>query len=399
LCSFRDHTGSQWVIMEAKSQLQTKIFRKIEEIPPQEWLSVFPGVLENYYFFKALDESGFDQFSFFYIIVYDNGVPVGATSCFLMDFPFDIMVNGALKTILTFVKKILPNILSPRVLICGLPMSQGRIGMVGLSALVMEAIYGCMEKIAQDELAAVLMFKDFACTYDSVFEPFLKKGFLKIESLPSTIMDIDFADFDGYLKTLSPVSRQDIKRKFKKIDGRVKIDLEVTNAPDDSALSEIYRLYLQTFDKQDMGMEKLTPDFFKHISRNMPQEAKYFLWRIEGKLVAFALCFVSKEYFIDYYLGFDYSVAYQYYLYFVRFRDLMKWCIARGIKKYEMGSTTYEPKRRLGFDFIRLYFYMKHRNKLINPFIGIVSRFIKPENFDPVFKEMKKAGNSSPAAS
>ena len=376
--------------MALHSAFKTKIVRKIEEIPAGEWLSIFPDVSENYYFFKSLDESGFDQFSFFYIIVYDNGVAVGATSCFLMDFPFDIMVKGALKTILTFVKKLLPNILSPRVLICGLPMSQGRIGMAGPSDAVMEAIYGCMEKIAQDEKAAVMMFKDFTCNYDSAFKPFLKKGFLKIESLPSTIMDINFADFDGYLKTLSQASRYDMKRKFKKIDGRVKIDLEVTDAPDDSAFSEIYRLYLETFDKQDMGMEKLTPDFFKAVSSNMPQEAKYFLWRIEGKLVAFALCFMRKEYFMDDYMGLDYSVAHQYYLYFVKFRDLMKWCIGQGIKKYEMGTTTYEPKKRFGFDFIRLYLYIKHRNKMVNPFLKFLT-FIKPENFEPVFKEMRKA--------
>ena len=380
--------------MASESALKTKIFKKIEEIPSGEWFGIFPDVLENYHFFKSLDESGFDQFSFFYIIVYDKGVPVGATSCFIMDFPFDMTVKGPLKAILTFVKKILPNILSPRVLICGLPMSQGRIGIAGPCAAVMEAVYGCMESIAQEEKAAVLMFKDFARNYDSVFEPLLKHGFLKIESLPSTVMDINFADFDGYLKTLSPVSRQDIKRKFKKVDGRVKIDLEVTNNPDDSALSKIYRLYLQTFDKQDMGLEKLPPDFFKCVSRNMPQEAKYFLWRIDGKMVAFAFCLIRNEYFIDSYLGFDYSVAHQYYLYFVRFRDLMKWCIGQGIKKYEMGQTTYEPKRRLGFDFIRLYLYIKHRNKLVNPFLKFIGYFIRPENFDPIFKEIKKTEKS-----
>lgn len=55
-----------------------------------------------------------------------------------------------------------------------------------------------------------------------------------------------------------------------------------------------------------------------------------------------------------------------------------------------MGSTGYEPKRRLGFDFIPLYIYAKHRNKLINPILKFFSHILKPENFDPVFKELKK---------
>jgi predicted N-acyltransferase len=153
-------------------------------------------------------------------------------------------------------------------------------------------------------------------------------------------------------------------------------------------LAEVHRLYLQTYKKQDIGLEKVPMVFFKNISRNMPKETKYFLWRIEAKLVAFAFCLISGDYFIDYYLGFDYSVAYQYRLYFVRFRDLIQWCLAHGIKTYEMGQTGYEAKRRLGFNFIRLYFYMKHRNPLLNPFFNLVSYFMKPENFDPVFKKI-----------
>jgi len=112
-------------------------------------------------------------------------------------------------------------------------------------------------------------------------------------------------------------------------------------------------------------------------------------------MVSFAFCLIRGNYFIDYYLGFDYSIAHKYNLYFIRFRDLLKWCIANGVKKYEMGVTTYEPKRRLGFDFVRLYFYIKHRNRLINPFLKIIGHFIKPENFDPVFDTMDNNDGSS----
>jgi predicted N-acyltransferase len=375
------------------SNLTTRVVRKIEEIPPRDWNSVFPRVLENYYFFKTLDESGFAQFSFFYIMVYDRERPVGATSCFLMNFPLDIAVQGPLKAVYNYVNRVLPNILSPRVLMCGLPMSQGRIGIAADSGPLLEAICGSMEKIAKENKAAMLIFKDFTGAYDDFLKPLSRKGFIKIESLPSTDMDIPFASFDEFLKSLSRVSRDGLKRKFKKIDGRIKVDLEITGALDDKILPRVYELYLQTFERMDLGLEKVPMDFFKQISRNMPEETKFFLWSIEGRIVAFAYCLVLEGYFIDYYLGFDYSVAYEYHLYFVRFRDLMKFCIAHGIKKYEMGVTSYEAKRRLGFDFIPLYFYMKHRNPLLNPFVKVVSHFMKPENFDPVFKDMKRNKN------
>jgi len=255
----------------------------------------------------------------------------------------------------------------------------------------MEAIHDSMEKIAKAELAAMLIFKDFTSAYDDVFKPLLKKGFSRIESLPSTDMEITFTSFEDYLKTLSRASRDGIKRNLKKVDAKAKIDLEVTGVLEESVLPQVYDLYLQTHDKNDIGFERLPMDFFKNISRNMPGNVKYFLWRINGKIAAFAFCLVRGDYFIDYYLGFDYELSHEYYLYFVRFRDLMKWCLLNGMKKYEMGVTSYEAKRRLGFAFIHLYFYMKHRNPLINLFLNNFSHFLKPENFDPVFKEMRKS--------
>ena len=236
----------------------------------------------------------------------------------------------------------------------------------------------------------VLACKDFIADYGNILDRCSDEGFFKVDSLPSTTMDISFADFDEYLKSLSSVTRSGLKRKFKEVDGKVKIDLEVTDRLPGDVLPEVHALYLQTYERNEIGLEKLTPDFFQQISKNMPNETRFFLWRMDNKLVAFAFCLVSGDYFIDYYLGFDYTVAHKYHLFYVRFRDLMKWCIAHGIKKYEMGQTVYEPKRRLCFDFIPLSIYAKHRNKLFNPVFKAFCRIVQPSNFDPIFKELKK---------
>lgn len=375
--------------MNVESGFKINIARKIEEIRPQDWNKVFPRVLENYYFFKTLDESNFSQFSFFYILVYDNDLPVGAASCFIMNFPLDLAVEGIFRKCTNFIKSIAPSILSPRVLICGLPMGPGRIGITSEPEKVIKAIVKGMEEIAEKEKIGIIAFKDFLSDDKNIFDKFLDNGFFRIDSLPSTDMDIPFTNFDEYLKTLTSARRNDLKRKFKKIDGKVKIDLEITNQLEDGVLNNVYDLYLQTYEKYEMQLEKLTPDFFKNISKNMLHETKFFLWRINNKLVAFAFCLVSGDYFIDYYLGFDYSVAYQYHLYYVKFRDLMKWCIENKIKKYDMGYTAYEPKRRLGFNLVSLYIYAKLRNKFLNPFFRILCHLLQPSNFEPIFKELK----------
>lgn len=358
--------------------MQVKIVKKISEIPPQDWKSVFPDILESYEFFKAVDQSNFPQFSFFYILIYDNDISVGATSCFLMDFPLDVAARGLIKEITKVIRFFTPHLLSPRALICGLPWGEGRIGMAASSGGVIQAIYSAMERLAQEEGASIIAFKDFRSTYSGVFGGLFNQGFTMLESLPNTDIDISFASFEEYLKLLSAAARSGLRRKFKEVDGKVKINLEIQNKLEGSALNEAYALYLQTYEKQAMKLEKITIDFFANISKNMPDKAKFFLWRINGKLAAFAFCLTEGGYFIHYYLGFDYALAYRYHLYFVQFRDLLSWCIENKIKKYEMGSTSYEAKRRLGFNFIPLYIYARHRSKFYNPLFKIICQLFKP---------------------
>jgi len=136
-----------------------------------------------------------------------------------------------------------------------------------------------------------------------------------------------------------------------------------------------------------MGFELLPIAFFEKISKNMPGNIKYFLWRIDGKLVAFLLCLVSKDTLIDYYVGMDYSIAHKYHLYFLKFRDILNWCIKNNIKRYEMGITGYEPKRRLGFNFVPLYLYAKLRNRALRPAFNFMCQFLKFEHFDPSIKK------------
>ncbi len=373
--------------------METKIFKKIEEVPAEVWNSVFPDVVEGYNFYKTLDESGFEQFKFRYILVYDGNTVVGAAPCFLMDFPLDAGMQGPAKSFTGFIKKFLPSIFNVRVLLCGVPMDQGRLGFSGKDVQgVIEAICKGMEIIAKEENARMIAFKDFDAGYLDALDPLLKKGFFRIEDMPSTAMEVNFPTFEEFLKRLSPASRYDMRRKFRKVDGRVDIKTQVVDKLNDQELEGVYGLYLQTVSKQDIGFEIAPMKFFRAISDNMPSQSKFFLWRIDNKLVGFALCLFLRDYFIDIYLGFDYSVAYQYQLYFIKVRDLFNWCIENGFKTYEMGITNYEPKKRLDFKFIRLYIYAKHRNRLINHFFKVFGRFFTPGNFDPTLKKMKKEG-------
>lgn len=374
-------------------KMETKIFKKIAEIPPEIWNGIFPDTVEGYNFYKTLDESGFNQFKFRYILVYDNGLPVGAAPCFLMDFPLDAGMQGPAKRFSGFIKRFLPAIFNIRTLLCGLPMDRGQIGLAGGDTQgVISAICCAMETIAQGEGARFIAFKDFDKGYQDALKPLLKKGFFKIEDMPSTAMALDFRSFEEYLQRLSPASRYDLRRKFRRVGRRAEIKMQAVERLSGEELDAAYGLYLQTVNRQDIGFEVAPKEFFRLIPENMPGQSKFFLWQMNDKLAGFALCLFSGGYFIDIYLGFDYAVAYQHHLYFVKIRDLFIWAVENGFKTYEMGITNYEPKKRLDFEFIPLYIYARHRNRLLNLFFKAFGRFLAPANFDPTLKAIRKAG-------
>ena len=368
----------------------TKLYNRIQNIPEEEWASLFPGILENYHFCKALDDSAFQAINFYYAIFYENQVPIGATTFFLMDFQLDMAVQGWLKFLTRGVKKVFPGLFGVKIVFCGLPMGKGLISISKHKEEVLGMIVECMQKLAKETKAVALVFKDFTTAYDELLAGLFKKGFNRIRSMPSTVMNIDFDNFAGYLKTLSRSSRDGFKRKLKKIAQGPKFNMEVTDRVDLELSNQLHELYIQNARIAEIEFEELPSDFFSNMSSHAKDRSKFFLWRLDGKLVAFAYCLVFEGYFIDYYLGFDQALSHKYNLYFVRFWDLLNWCINNKIKVYEMGQSNYEVKRRLGFEFMPLYAYSKPASKFFIPLFKFYNKFLVFDKFDPVFKKMKK---------
>lgn len=373
-----------------KDIYKTQVVRSASSIRHDAWNKVFPDVLEGHGFFKTLDEYPPEQFAFYYILVYHQKELVGIAPCFMVDYALDTSVTGILRQISNRIKKIRPRIFDLKALVCGSPVGEGRLGIAGDRDKVMKAIMRKLEQLARKERAAVIAFKDFGAAYDGILGALQKDGFRKLGSLPTAVMDIRFKDLEDYLKTLSYKTRYDLRHKFRKADHAAKIQFGMTAHPDEATLADIYSLYLQVVYKHEIGFEVLPLDFFRNITKNMPGKASYFLWKMDGKLVAFSLSLISKDTLIGYYIGFDYALAYDYHLYFVKFRDILKWCIEHGIKRYETGYTSYEPKKRLKFDLVPLYLYVKLRNRVLRPAFNLLCLMLKFENFDPTLKEMKR---------
>lgn len=368
-----------------------KTTSRISDIDRKEWDSVFPDILESYNFLKTMDESLSHQFNSYYITIYDSGEIVCAAPCFLMDYPLDTTIEGPIKKIMLNMRKTMPRLFTLRTLICGTPASEGRIGIrENDNEEIVKALGNEMLSIAKKERASLVAFKDFHKQYLNDLDPLTDMKFRTLPSYPSVELKINFKSFEEYFALLSKSTRKDLKRKFRKSEGIIDIKMDVRNDLG-GLLDEVYELYLNTLYKSDVHFEILSKDFFEKISRNMPDETKYFLWRIDGKLVAFDLCLVSADgRLIDEYIGMDYDAAYKYHLYYVTFRDIIKWCIENNIRVYESGALNYDPKKRLDFDFVPQYILVRHRKLFTNKLLGLVLMALKPDNFEEAVKVSEK---------
>lgn len=372
-----------------KLVLTARIFRNIEDVPSYEWKAAFPDTLNGYDFLKTIEQSEFDQFSFYYILIYSEDRLVAAAPCFLMTYPLHTTVQGKFKKILGLLGKIFPGVFNLKILISGSPVCPGVIPIeVEEKNAVMKMIADSMEEISKEEKVTAIAFKDILEEHFPVFDALLEKDFFKVKTFPGVSMDIPFTSFDHYLKSLSSSTRYDLKRKFKKVDTLPKIEFRVSNHLE-GLWDEAYELYLQTFLKSDIQFEKVPKDFFRNLSVNMPEQVRYFQWYINGKLEAFECCLTAGDTLMAEYIGLNYSVAHEYHLYFVRFRDLLNWCIENKIKKFDTGMMSYEPKKRLGFKADPFSAYVRHRNSLIHPIFKKICPFLEPGNFDQALREIE----------
>ena len=151
------------------------------------------------------------------MVVYDGEEAVAATACFLMSYPLETMLGAPLKKIAAQIRKFFPGAFCLKALICGLPMDQGQIGVRPCRAKeAVDQILRSMDKIARENKAGFLAFKDFGLAYTDILDPIQKLGFYKFASFPSTEIKISFECFEDYVKILSRASRDSLKRKLKK---------------------------------------------------------------------------------------------------------------------------------------------------------------------------------------
>ncbi len=358
------------------------------------WDTAFASRCKDHRFYEIIEETLDCGFEHRYLVLEDQaGAVRGIQPLFFVQ---QNLVEGvpALRAAVATVRRRFPRFLTMRVLMVGCAGGESHLGVSQSEDenWMVEALRVALPECARRGRASLLVLKDFPATYRDALQSLTAHGYARVPSMPMTRLHLMHCDFEEFLNALSSKTRKDLRRKFRKAESASPIICEVLTDITPH-LDEIYPLYLQVHERSALKFERLTKDYFQAVSQRMPDRARFFLWRQQGKVVAFNLCLVHDRTIFDEYLGLDYTVALDLHLYFYRLRDVLSWALANRLDCYYSSPLNYEPKLRFGSELVPLDLYVKHINPLLNPVFRQVVKLLEPTRHDPVLRQFSNAAD------
>ncbi len=325
-----------------------------------------------------------------------DGQRRGVQPFFFVDQDLVATAPGWVRAPIEAVRRIFPRLLRLKMLMVGCAAGEGHLGgAVPAERWGMAVMREAVVKIARANKARLVVWKDFPAAYREALGPLhgAEAGacYVRIPSMPATRLALDYTSWDDYMaRKLSHAMRKNLRRKFKALAAAAPLEMTVVHELGPH-LDEALALYLQTFARSPLQFEKLTRDFLLRLGAEMPERTRFFLWRQNGKLVAFSLCLVHDGAIYDEYLGLDYTIALDLHLYFVTFRDILTWALAQGLTAYHSTPLNYDPKLHLGFALAPLDLYVAHPSPVLNALLRHILPLIQPTRAEPVLRHFANA--------
>lgn len=237
--------------------------------------------------------------------------------------------------------------------------------------------------------ASLIVLKEFPARYREPLSCFFKHGFTRLPSMPMTVLSLEYESFDDYLtKALSRGTRRKFRRKLREAIKESSITLSVVN--DASSIgNEIYPLYVAVYERSKLRFEKLTREFFEKIGALMPDKTLFFIWRQQGRVIAFTLCMIEGDSFYAEYIGLDYRMALDLHLYYYAVRDMISWAIAHGYKRFRSSALNYDPKLHMKHKLDPIDLYVRHTSPVVNALLGQILPWIEPTRYDPILRRFE----------
>ena len=354
----------------------------------RHWTKAFAGSRKDHRYYELVEDTLTEGFDYRYFAIRDAHGEVRAVQpFFILDQDIILGAGPAISRVVGAIRRLWPRCLMLRTLMVGCVAGEGRLdGDDATLSANAQALAAAIVAHARDLRAPLIVLKEFPKQYRAPLRCFLDHGFARAPSLPMTCLNIEYANFEDYMtRALNSSTRRKLRKKFKIADQTASIGMIVVNDVS-PFIDEIYPLYLQVYERSKLHFEKLTKAFLCGIGRLMPDKARFFIWRQDGRIVAFSLCLLEGEALYAEYIGLDYAVALRLHLYHYAVRDMTSWAITKGYKWFRSSGLNYDPKLHLRHRLDPIDLYVRHASPVANAVLKRVLPWIEPTRYDPILK-------------
>lgn len=364
--------------------IETVARPSIDAFAADAWNRLFPHELEGHAYLRAIEHAGLEGFGYLYFAVRDGDQLLAAVPAFVTDYRLDTTMQGGARRVAAALAKVFPRLLRFPMLSLGSPVAERcRVGFVPEATPTqrsawLDAILTHMETVAAERKFAMLAIKDAPLCEPMWQQACPRHGLRALPGLPGATLAIRWRDVEGYLGSLGPSTRKDLRRKRRAGAGlRIEWRTSLAGIADD-----VQRLYRETLAHAEFSFEELTPAYFENVLREMPGRAYCVTYAEADRLVAFNLVLQDPDRLLDKFLGMDYAAMARYNLYHVSWLENVRHCIDRGIAVYECGQGLHREKLRLGGTLAANALWYRHRNRIMDGVFARFERLARLDRFD-----------------
>lgn len=371
-----------------QSSYSISLARSIDERDADEWRAACGGRVDwamDPRFLRVVEKSMADQARFYNVVVRDAaGTP--AAAAFLSVCTVDgLLLAGAWKKAVAWVRLLWPRFLKVPVLLCGCPISTAdsnlRITASADPHAVLRELDQLLMRLARREGAYFIALKEFGPAQAAQTDGLPALGYIRADSLPTNKLPAHFHDYADMVASFRCHYRQLVlhaQKKFARSGLRV-VHRRGGVGVEALFTDDVYRLYLAVYNRAKVKFERLPPAFFHELARQFPDDASFTLIYQDQRIVGFTCGLFHQDEFVSFVCGLDYTLNADAELYFNLLGEDFDYVLRQGVHAIHVGQTTDEIKAHMGCFLEPRWFYVKARPAALHELL----RALSPRLFPP----------------
>lgn len=364
-------------------KISFELFYSINSVDKEQWEIGLEkdDFYMNYHFLSITENTTLGIDSYYYIMMYLDGVKIANFVLFSIELDFYNLVGNSMKGLIAKFRKINKKAFFIKTIFCGLPISTVdnsiRIFNKQYTKELLELLDQITKELVKKENSKIVFYKDF-CDGEIKWTEYLKeKSNILISGLPSNNLMITWDTFDEYVNSLNKKYRNPLKKVLKK---KEELDIKVFEECQAIFNDRFNELYNQVNGASEFQLEKLTLDFFRETLNNKNLSTKLVTIEKDNILLGHVTIVEKENSLIPLFLGYDKTLNKEYDIYFNLVYKILEIGIQEKKKVIKFGQTADYFKQKMGCNTTNVWWYIYIKSPLLRPF----TKYLFSKMFPPI---------------